>query len=121
MRDEEHQHQVAVILWWAYVCKGYGLPGSALFAVPNGGARSKRTAGRLKAEGVRPGIPDLILPVARGIYRGLVVEMKSRVGRISPAQVEVLAWFESIGWRAVVCRSAEPAMDEITSYLRGKA
>jgi hypothetical protein len=47
-----------------------------LFAIPNGGARSLRTASRLKAEGVVPGIPDLCLPVARRGFHGLWIELK---------------------------------------------
>lgn len=48
MTQEEHKIQCACVKWFAYAhpeLKGL------LFAVPNGGARSKATAGRLKAEG----------------------------------------------------------------------
>ena len=76
-RSPEHDAQVAVIQWWAYAHKGFGLPEFALFAVPNAGAGAQRgQAGKMKAEGARSGIPDLLLPVARGAYRGLCIEMK---------------------------------------------
>ena len=120
-KTPEHDAQVGVIQWWGWVCKGYGLPEFALYAVPNAGAGAQRgQAGKMKAEGARAGIPDLVLPVGRGGYAGLVIEMKSPVGRTSPEQREVLAWFESIGWRAVVCRSADAAMQEIKAYLAGR-
>ena len=121
-RDTEHQHQVAVIEWWAYAHKGFGVPEFSLFAVPNAGAGAQRgQAGKMKAEGVRSGAPDLILAVRRAAHPGMVIEMKSETGRVSVSQTEFLAWFREQGWRAVVCRSSGEAIDEITSYLRGSA
>ena len=113
----EHQHQVAVIDWWAWMHKGYGLPEFALFAVPNGGDRHPAVAGKLKAEGTRAGIPDLVFPVARGAFHGLVIEMKSAAGKHSPAQKEVLAWFVVQDWRVHTCYSAESAIKALKAYL----
>ena len=60
MNQEEHNIQCACVRWFNYQWPEYrGL----LFAVPNGGARSKATAGKLKAEGVVAGVADLILLV----------------------------------------------------------
>lgn len=55
------------------------------FAVPNGEKRSKRTAGRLKAQGVVAGIADLafVLPDGRAAF----MELKAEKGRMSPAQL----------------------------------
>lgn len=50
----------------------------------NGGSRSKRTAGRLKAMGVVPGIPDLAFVLADG--RAAFMEIKKPGGRIAPEQ-----------------------------------
>ena len=116
MKDEEFLHQCAVIDWWAYACKGYGLPEFALMAYPSGGMRHARTAGRLKASGTRRGIPDLLLPVACGKYRGLALEMKSQSGRQSDAQKIVLPWFEAVGWRVEVAYSSEAAINAIKDY-----
>ena len=48
-----------------------------LLHIPNGGKRNKLEAIRLKREGVRAGVPDLFLPVARGKYHGMFVELKA--------------------------------------------
>lgn len=48
-----------------------------LFHVPNGGSRDRREAARLKAQGVRAGVPDLCLPVPSGAYHGLFIELKA--------------------------------------------
>lgn len=52
-----------------------------LHAIPNGGKRYKATAVRLKKEGVRSGVPDVFLPVARHDKHGLYVEMKAYRGK----------------------------------------
>ena len=86
MREEEHNLQCACVRWFNYQWPEYrGL----LFAVPNGGARSKATAGKLKAEGVVAGVADLILLVPKQWAFALCIEMKTEKGRQSPEQMEL--------------------------------
>lgn len=71
----ESAEQRALFSWAAMQAKAR--PELAmLLAIPNGGHRSKATAGRLKAEGVRAGVPDVALPVARAPHGGLWIELK---------------------------------------------
>lgn len=86
-------------------------------AIPNGGHRSRRTAGAMKAEGVRRGVPDYCLPVARGGFHGLYIELKNATGRASPEQRQWIADLTEQGYRAVVVRQWEAAWDELRSYL----
>lgn len=91
-----------------------------LHAIPNGGHRSKRTAIDLKAEGVKAGVPDYFLPVARGGRHGLYVELKrTRGGRVSTEQSAWLAALEAQGYRVAVAKGWEAAWDEIRDYLAG--
>lgn len=55
--DAEFRLQAALIQHLRLRC----LPGTYYCAIPNGEYRSKRTAGRLKAAGVRAGSPDLLI------------------------------------------------------------
>ena len=76
-----------VIFQWAAMetaaCPELGL----LYAIPNGGKRAIKTAIALKAQGVKSGVPDMCLPVARGGYHGLYIELKrQRGGTVSETQ-----------------------------------
>jgi hypothetical protein len=51
-----------------------------VYANPNGSLRNLIVAKKLKAEGVRPGVPDIIVDVARHGYHGLRIEMKRSDG-----------------------------------------
>lgn len=117
----EHDSQKAVCDWWRLACKGFGLPEFALFAVPNGGARHVAVARKLKAEGVRAGILDLVLAVPR-IDLGcgaLFVEMKRRPNKPSPEQEAVILYLRKRGYHCVIAWTAEDAITAISAYLKG--
>jgi hypothetical protein len=69
----EHGHQMAL---FCALQQTHDPIFDMLFAIPNGGKRDAVTAARLKAEGVKAGVPDLFFPVARGGWYGACVEMK---------------------------------------------
>lgn len=117
-RDLEHRHQVALMTWAENVRRQY--PELAwLHAVPNGGHRSKAAAGRLKAEGVRAGVPDLFLDVARGDWHGLRIELKAEGGRVTREQRVWIDAYRERGYRAEVCVGWLAARDLIVEYLGG--
>ena len=113
----EHDLQVACVAWFR---AAYAHHGPVLFAVPNGGSRNAIEAARLKAEGVTPGVADLILLEARGGYSCLCIEMKThrRGSGQSDAQKE---WQQAAEWggaKYVVCRDFASFCREVTAYLR---
>ena len=113
----EHQEQCALFEWQAWMAKR--IPELHLMhAIPNGGKRDIRTAAMLKAEGVKPGVPDIFLPVSRGGKHGLYIELKRRKGgTVSKAQE---AWIRALthqGYVCTVCYGAEEAKNEILAYL----
>ena len=114
----EHQEQSAVISWWRLVCTGYGLPLFALFAVPNGGARDAITGARLKAEGVRRGVFDLMLAAPRDQFHGLFLEMKVDDNKLTPDQQDFEKYLLSAGYCASAHWSADSAIAAIKEYLR---
>ena len=119
MKQPEHIEQCALIRWAAYNQKKYPEL-ELLFAIPNGGARHPATAVKLKAEGVKAGMPDLCLPVQRGIYIGLWIEMKFGRNKPTKQQIECHMRLMHHGHRVVVCYSWTAAVDAIIDYLIGK-
>ena len=120
-RASEHQEQKAVIDWWAVMCASYKLPEFALFAVPNAAKRSFVLAAMLKAEGMRAGIPDLILlaKCPRDPEAGcLLVEMKRKPNKPSPEQIVVIDYLRHAGYHCVIAWNAVEAIRAIEAYLK---
>jgi len=103
---------------WARASEGRYPELALLHAVPNGGLRHIATAARMKAEGAKAGVPDICLPVARGPWHGLYVEMKTATGRLSEAQKRWLSALAKEGYRAEVARGFDEARELILDYLR---
>lgn len=93
-----------------------------LHHIPNGGSRNAIEAVRLKAQGVKPGVPDIFLPCARGSWHGLYIEMKRRKGgKVSDEQKEMIRLLIEQGYKAVVCYGWEEAKNVIVEYMKDAA
>lgn len=150
----EHAHQTALFMYFARLnAEVKEFPGSfkfrdtssellwtvqsinvckLMFAIPNGGLRDKITAGRLKAEGVKSGVPDIMLPVPSFGWRdfgnevvahGLFIELKRprSVGKTKGVVAEVqsdyaLALIEQ-GYAVETCYGWIEARQAIWNYL----
>lgn len=121
-KQSEHSEQVALFDWFFLMTSAYPELDLA-FATPNGiplsgSAKSKgRVINYMKAEGLRPGAPDIVLPVARGGYMGLFVEMKAIGGRLSENQEQYLAQAREQGYLCIVPYGFEQAQEWVEQYL----
>lgn len=122
-RNLEQAEQVALFQWAALAI--YRYPELEwLYAVPNFARAGKRgdrqaaaeVARRLK-EGMKPGVLDIHLPVARGGFHGLWIEMKSPDGTPSPHQRRWMKALTEQGHSVHICRSFEAARAVIERYL----
>lgn len=120
----EHAEQVALFDWIEVAQWGASDEHRAALAlahgIPNGGKRNPATAGRLKAEGVRAGVPDVCLPCrsADGAYIGLYIELKrQRGGTVSPVQECWHAALRAAGHRVVVARGWMAAAEAVADHL----
>jgi len=114
----EHAHQSALFLWFAYQLHKWPELKYA-FAIPNGGKRDKITAAKLKAEGVKSGTSDIMIPVARRGFHGFFLEMKKpgeRSGE-SEKQKEFGAGVEGQGYFYAVCEHWEEAAHLVSWYM----
>ena len=89
-RHEESNLQKACVAWFRAQYPDHAL---MLFAVPNGGGRSRIEGAIMKGEGVTAGVADLILLEARGGYGSLCIEMKTR-DKASKQRPSQKAWQE---------------------------
>lgn len=158
VKKSEHSHQRALFAWVncaalygfrvaddprAYVkaerekmfADGYGIMPrpdlTRLFAIHNQGHGDVIRGARAKAEGVKAGAPDLMLPVPRRIartappdmgvvtdwYHGLFIELKRPGGTATAVQSDWIAYLTRAGYRCAVCVGWEAARAVIVEYM----
>ena len=103
-------------------CKQFldtALPDSAIYFHTPNAPRNKVTGARLKAMGMKAGVPDLCI-----IYRGdvLFVELKTAKGRLSPVQKAMQMQLASAGAHVMTeCRSVEALEAYLEQFMPLKA
>lgn len=117
--SDESGHQEAIIEWCAWNVQQYPEL-ELLYHVPNGGKRDKATAKALKRQGVKAGVPDLVLPVARCGYHGLYIELKAPGGSVQKSQKEFIKRLGQQGYLAVICYGWQDTVQLIGDYLDGQ-
>ena len=120
----EEQDQAIVISWSLYYdCLKW------LHHIPNGAFLGGRTpaqratvARKLKKQGLKTGVSDLFLPVARKGYHGLYIEMKNRqgTGRLSDDQKDFINDMASENYLCHVCEGSDEAIAQIKHYMELK-
>jgi len=118
----EHDEQVKVFEWAEITSLKFPAL-KMLLAIPNGAFYGGHwsVANRMKAEGVKKGVPDIFLPVSTNELEdykcGLWIEMKAGKNKPSEQQKWWLEQLEKQGYVTRVCYSAEDAIEEIEDYL----
>lgn len=117
-RNNEEEHEQAVVADWL------DQRGILYTAVPNGGKRNVVTAARLKRQGVKRGVPDLLIfdsPPSEPKMVGVAIEMKRRAGgRVTPEQREWLRALDYRDWVSLICRGADQAIEKLTELGYGR-
>jgi len=118
LAPSEHDEQVALFAWAAANEKAH--PELALLhATPMGGHRHPAVGALLKAEGCKAGYPDVSLPIARGRWHSLHLELK-RADHSNGPTPEQLLWIERLreyGNFTAVAYGAQDAINTIMAYL----
>lgn len=118
----EHELQRAFFQWLAEVGAKHNDPHVrnmlwTAHAIPNGGNRNVAEAGRLVAEGVKGGIPDVCIPIPRKGYCGLYIEFKKAGGSPSEEQRIFLNTLASMGFRCYVFNCLKTAKAFTVQYI----
>ena len=125
----EHDEQAAFFQWWAVYARSKGLPAQLCFAVPNSNKIGHMAKNRfaldayMKAEGLTPGVADIVMLIARGMWHGLVIEMKvtNRRSKISAVQLEFLNAAYDGGYLSQIGFGFDGAREIAARYLEGRA
>lgn len=112
MRHLESKLQQSCVMWFELQYRHF-----FLFAIPNGGGRSKIEASIMVGEGVKSGVPDLFLAEARHGKNGLFIEMKSQKGKLSKNQKIVQEKLRFHGYQCETCKSVDEFINLINKYL----
>ena len=126
MKHDEFQYQRAVFDWTQFKRCVYPEL-EYMFAVPNEYGRrvTAQQAARMKQQGVKPGVPDIWLPVPvlnrqldEDEALGLIIEMKSKTGPVRDSQKNYLEFLDGQGYNTHVCRDPEHAINLINEYMQ---
>jgi hypothetical protein len=108
----EHLEQVKFVTWFRS-----SYPEIELFAIPNGGHRHPITARKLKAEGVRRGVPDLFIPSLK-----IWIEMKKdSKQKPSSEQIKMMEYLTKVGYTCIIGYSFIDAKEKIILFLEKNA
>ena len=118
MNHNESDHQQA-LFQWAKLAQGQHPELKLLHAIGNGGKRNVIEAARMKREGVLAGVSDVFLPVAKGEFHGLYIELKVKKGKTSPSQKWWIEETTKQGYYSTVCYGWVEASEVIKRYLEG--
>ena len=115
MLTEEKEQ--ALIFQWRDANKSFIPELALLHASLNGLKMTKGQAAKARPQMLK-GAPDMFLPVARKGYHGLFIELKrEKGGTVSAYQKKVLYILNKEGYKAVVCRGHDEAIQTIMEYL----
>lgn len=103
---------------WAKMEQGKYPELALLYHIPNEGKRSRITGRRMVAEGLKKGVPDICLPVARGGAHGLYIELKrTKDWKITEEQETWMRDLMEQGYEVALCIGWEKAAEIICKYL----
>jgi hypothetical protein len=116
----ESDLQKACVKWFKYQ-----YPQRVIFAIPNGGKRSRVEAAIMQGEGVMSGVADLFIPEPKSkivsefkiITHGLWIEMKYGKGKLTESQESFGLEMKARGYEYIVCYTLDEFMKAVNHYF----
>jgi len=121
MSRSEYDAQVAIFEWAALYQNQYPDLWLLHGSIMGGTDISPRILNKFRKAGMKKGKPDINLPVPRGGYCGLWIELK-RQGGPNPTQEqrEWLVRLAQAGHYCVCCKGSDAAISIIKQYITGQ-
>ena len=89
------------------------------FKINNEGSKNSLDGWQNQLEGVLAGVSVYFLPLPKGKYHGLFLELKrTKGGKVSALQVEWVKLMRENGYAAGICYGADHAIEVIERYLK---
>ena len=107
--NAEARIQAAIVEWVRLVA-----PDALIFAIPNGGLRSKTEAARMKWTGTLAGMPDLAVVAPAG--RVHFLEVKAQGGSLSASQRVIHEALIALGTPPAIVRSIDDCRRAFTAW-----
>jgi len=112
MHFPEDELTVCCVRWFTLQYKN-----RVIWHTPNGGKRNAREAGRLKAMGVLPGVPDLFIAEPNKYSHGLFVELKIKPNKTTDKQKRVIAQLQTRGFTVEICYTLQDFIKVVQNFL----
>ena len=119
MRPKEIQIHCAYVAWTVRMRSMHPVL-SRGFHPANGEQRDAKTGAKLQRMGVRAGVLDWCLPVARGGFAGLWIEFKRPGEKPTKVQASEIEQLRAEGHCVAVCDDWERAAQLTMDYVAGK-
>lgn len=87
------------------------------FKIPNEGKRSLPLALIMKAEGLKPGVPDIFIPWPTPSHHGMFIEFKSKTNKLTKQQQDMFDKLTRRGYACQLCYTWIEAASAFTQYL----
>lgn len=95
----------------------YKYPDIFYFHPHNEAKRSPYERFLIKIMRLRPGMPDLLVPISKKGKTGMAMEFKIKPNKLTKNQLEIIDILNLYNWSAVVCYSFEEAKIHLDEYL----
>lgn len=88
-----------------------------IYAVPNGGHRFISVARKLKREGVKAGVWDVMVDVPMRGFHGMRLEFKSEKGKLTSEQIEMGHRYKRYGYVTSIIRNFAQFRSIVEAYF----
>lgn len=120
MQKKTELSEQQAVIDWCVINSGRFPELKTIYHIPNEGKRSRIGGSELRSAGLKAGVPDLCLPVSRGGWNALYIEMKKdRTCRCTQEQLEFQTLLAHQGNFCCIAYGVDEAIWNIKRYLGG--